>query len=200
MFQELMIILSKYFTGFLGHVIVFLLMTIESSLIPFPSELILLPAGAFAYMGNLNIYLVILLGTLGSVFGAIINYAIGYYLGRNFILKYKKIFFVNETHLKKTEIFFEKYGKITTFLGRLVPIVRQYISIPAGLSKMSFKQFLIYTFLGAFIWVLFLSILGYKLGAEFSKIVVNYVNISIIGLVGVLVLVGVFIYFLKKIK
>lgn len=200
MFEEVMLYLGVYFSGFVGHLLVFLLMAVESSFIPFPSEIVMIPAGAFAYLGSLNIYLVILLGTLGSVFGALVNYFIGYSLGRKYLLKNKKIFFINISHLERTEVFFKKYGKSATFFARLIPVVRQYISIPAGFSKMPLKDFIIYTFLGSFIWVSFLAIVGYKLGEEISKAVVNFVNIFIILLFCALVIVLAFIYFLKKVR
>lgn len=200
MFEEIMFYLGVYFSGFLGHFLVFLLMAVESSFIPFPSEIVMIPAGVFAFRGSLNIYLVILLGTIGSVFGALVNYFIGYYFGRRYLLKHQRLFFINTSHLEKTEHFFKKYGKSATFFARLIPVVRQYISIPAGFSKMPLKDFILYTFLGSFIWVSFLAIIGYRLGEEISKAVVNYVNIFIIVLVCLLVLILAFWYFLKKIK
>lgn len=199
MFEELILFFSDYFSGFLGHFLVFLLMTIESSFIPFPSEIIMVPAGIYAYLGNLNIYMIIFLGTLGSVFGALINYSIGYYLGRRYLLKNKKIFFINISHLEKTELFFKKHGKIATFFGRLIPVIRQYISIPAGISKMNLKDFILYTFLGSFLWVTFLAIIGYKLGEEVSKSILNYFNIFIIVFICLFIIVISLIYFYKKI-
>jgi len=200
MFEEIVIYLSVYLTGFVGHLLVLLLMTIESSFIPFPSEIIMIPAGIFAFLGNLNIYLVILLGTLGSVIGALINYFLSYHFGRKYLLKHKKLFFINLSHLEKTEIFFKKYGSLATFLGRLIPVVRQYISIPAGFSKMNLTKFIFYTFLGSFLWVSFLAIIGYRLGDEISKSIINYFNIVILLLVCAFVIVFAFFYFLKKIN
>jgi len=200
MFEEIIVLLSKYLTGFVGHLLVFVFMTIESSFIPFPSELIMIPAGAIAYVKNLNIYLVIFLGTLGSLAGALINYSLGYYFGRKFIVKRKKIFFINTSHLKKSELFFEKHGKSATFIARLVPVIRQYISIPAGISKMPLKDFILYTTLGSFIWVSFLTIIGYKLGEEMSKSIVNFVNIFVILLFCLFVILLLFWYFYKKLK
>jgi membrane protein DedA with SNARE-associated domain len=199
MFEELILFFSDYFSGFLGHLLVFLLMAIESSFIPFPSEIIMVPAGIYAYLGNLNIYLIILLGTIGSVFGALVNYFIGYHFGRRYLLKNKKIFFINITHLEKTEQFFKKYGKLATFFGRLIPVVRQYISIPAGVTKMNLKDFIFYTFLGSFLWVSFLAIIGYKLGEEISKAILNYFNIVIIIFICVFIIIISFLYFYKKI-
>jgi membrane protein DedA with SNARE-associated domain len=151
-------------------------------------------------MGSLNIFLIILLGTLGSLIGASINYSIGYYFGRKYLLKNKKLFFLNIKHLKKTEYFFKKYGKLATFTGRLIPVIKQYISLPAGFSSMNYFDFIVYTFLGSFLWVTFLAIIGYKLGQEISKIILNYFNIVVIISICIFVLVVAFIYFLKKIK
>lgn len=136
---------------------VFIGMTIESSFFPFPSEIIMPPAGHGA--GTISrLILLISLGTLGSLVGAWINYAIGYFLGRPFLLKYGKFIFINEDKLKKMDDFWEKYGEGGTFICRLIPGVRQIISIPAGMGKMNFFRFSLYTSLGAGIWV---SILGY---------------------------------------
>jgi membrane protein DedA with SNARE-associated domain len=200
MFEEIILLFSDYFSGFVGHLLVFILMTIESSFIPFPSEIIMIPAGFFSYLGNLNIYLVIILGTLGSVFGALINYFIGYHFGRKYLLKHKRFFFIKLSHLEKTETFFKKYGKAATFFGRLVPILRQYISIPAGFSRMNLVDFTIYTFLGSFLWVSFLSVIGYKLGIEISKSVINFFNIFLLLFICVFVIIFALIYYFRKIK
>lgn len=200
MLEAIIFYITTYISSNLGHFFVFLFMTIESSFIPFPSEIVMIPAGTLSFLGHLNIYLVIFLGTLGSVVGALINYFIGYYFGRKYLLKNKKIFFINLSHLRKTEHFFKKYGKSATFFARLIPVVRQYISLPAGFSKMNLKDFILYTFLGSFIWVSFLAIIGFRLGDEISKSVVNYLNIFILLLLCLFVIVITFYYFWKKIK
>lgn len=200
MLEEIIFYITTYISSNLGHFFVFLFMTIESSFIPFPSEIVMIPAGTLSFLGHLNIYLVIFLGTLGSVVGALINYFIGFYFGRKYLLKNKKIFFINLSHLRKTEHFFKKYGKSATFFARLIPVVRQYISLPAGFSKMNLKDFILYTFLGSFIWVSFLAIIGFRLGDEISKSVVNYLNIFILLLLCLFVIVITFYYFWKKIK
>ena len=138
---------------------IFILMFLESSFLPFPSEIIMIPAGYLAYKGKMNLSLILLVGILGSLLGAWLNYFLADKFGRKILLK-----FLKERHLKKVEIFFKRHGHISTFNGRLIPIVRQYISFPAGLAKMNPLKFTIYTTLGATIWVTILALLGYTLG------------------------------------
>lgn len=149
----------------LGYAGIFIAMSIESSFIPFPSELILIPAGALIKLHQMNFTLVIFLAVLGSLLGAEVNYQIGYKFGRKgvnkLIKKYGKFLFLNEKQVQKTDKFFEKNGKITTFIGRLIPVIRQLISLPAGFAKMKKKEFWTYTTLGSGIWSLILIYLGY---------------------------------------
>jgi membrane protein DedA with SNARE-associated domain len=167
--------------GYLGLV---LLMAIESSFFPLPSEIVIPPAAYLASQGSMNIILVILCGTVGSVLGAIFNYILGLTLGRKAVYflantKIAKMLFINEKKVKDTEDYFLKYGNLSTFLGRLIPGVRHLISIPAGFSKMNFKNFLVYTFLGSFIWVTILSFLGYAFGAKQELLMAYYNEIKI---------------------
>lgn len=150
--------------GNLGYLGVFLMMFLESSFFPFPSEVVMIPAGFLAYKGDMNIYVAILMGILGSIAGSLFNYYLAFRFGRDFIIKYGKYFFFNENSMQKMEMFFKKHGEISTFLGRLIPVVRQYISLPAGLSKMNLVKFCIYTGIGAGIWVAILACFGYYVG------------------------------------
>ena len=150
----------------LGYPGIFLLMAIESSFIPFPSEIVLIPAGYLAYQGEMNIFLILLFAILGSLAGAFVNYFIALYLGRPFILRYGKYFFISEETLAKLDAFFQSHGHISTFTGRLIPGIRQLISIPAGIAKMNKLEFALYTVLGAGIWSLVLVLLGYFIGQE----------------------------------
>lgn len=154
---------------------VFVLMTIESSFIPFPSEIVIPPAAYLAAQGKLNIYLVILAGSLGSLLGAIINYFLALYLGRPIVYKLvktkiAKYLLLNQEKVEKSEKFFLKYNKSSTFFGRLIPVIRQLISLPAGFSKMNILSFSFLTFLGALIWSTVLGLLGYFFGANDEKL------------------------------
>ena len=143
-----------------------LLMTIESSFIPLPSELVIPPAAWKASEGSLNIFLVVFAGTVGALMGAYINYFLGRFLGRPLIYKFADTRFahfclIDKRTVEKAENYFVEKGNVSTFVGRLIPGIRHLISIPAGMAKMSFWSFSLYTFLGAGIWNIILSTLGY---------------------------------------
>ena len=147
-----------------------LLMAIESSFIPFPSEVVVPPAAYKAASGNsdLNVYLVVLFATIGANIGAIINYYLAYFVGRPIVYKFANSRFghmclIDEAKVKHAEAYFEQHGALSTFIGRLIPAVRQLISIPAGLAKMKLSTFLLYTTLGAGIWNTILAAIGYYL-------------------------------------
>ncbi len=188
----------SYFLNNLNYFSITLLMAIESSFIPFPSELVMIPAGYLAYQGNLNLFLAVICGIVGSIAGALVNYYIGLKLGRNIILKHKKFLFINSKHLEWTEEYFKKHGAKTTFIGRLIPTVRQYISIPAGFAKMDIKEFILYTALGAGIWSLFLALLGYFLGLSLAQSIVSIVNYLILGVIAVVCVIGLVVYLVKR--
>jgi membrane protein DedA with SNARE-associated domain len=145
-------------------------MLLESTFIPLPSELVIPPAGYLISQEQMNWAGVILAGTAGSVLGALINYALGVYLGRPFILKYGRYFGLSEKGFAKGEQFFLRHGSISTFIGRLILGVRHYISFPAGLARMDLKKFCFYTALGAGIWVSVLAYIGYFVGNNKEKI------------------------------
>jgi len=147
--------------GYLG---IFLLMAVESSFLPFPSEIVLIPAGYLASQGQMSVPLIMSSALAGSMLGALINYYLALTLGRKILEKYGKYFFISEATLDKMDIFFEKHGAISTFVGRLIPGIRQLISVPAGLSRMNLAVFSTYTALGAGIWALVLTMLGYFIG------------------------------------
>ena len=161
--------------GDLGYFGIFILMVIESSAVPMPSEVVMIPAGYHVHAGNMNGILVVLAGTLGSLVGALINYYASLHFGRAFILKYGKYFFLAPENFRKLEEAFLRHGSFATFVGRLIFGVRQYISIPAGLARMPVPLFSLLTTLGAGIWVITLVVLGYILGEgqeskEFAKL------------------------------
>ncbi|MBL0721022.1 MAG: DedA family protein [Sulfurovum sp.] len=171
--------------GSIGYIGIFFLMFLESSFFPFPSEIVMIPAGYLAFQGDMNIYFAILMGILGSLAGALFNYYLALHFGRSFLLKYGKYFFLKEKNLDDLETFFNKHGEVSIFNGRLIPGIRQYISLPAGLSKMNIYKFSFFTSLGAGIWVIVLTALGYFLGAN-QDMVKEYLHIAtIISLISV---------------
>ncbi len=184
----------------LGYFGVFLLMTLESSFIPFPSEVILIPAGYLASTGQFNFWIIIIIAIAGSLLGAGINYTIARYFGREYLLSHSKMFFIKKESLLKIDDYFIKHGGKTTFIGRLIPLVRQYISLPAGFAKMDLKKFILYTGLGAGIWCLFLTSLGYFIGEQVSETIVKSYNLILLILIFVIVLVIGWIYLKKKVK
>ncbi len=182
----------------MGYMGIFLLMLIESSFIPFPSEIILVPAGYLASKGDMDISLILFFSLLGSISGALINYFGALYLGRKFLLKFGKYVFISRETLDKMEEFFKKHGAISTFTGRLVPGVRQLISIPAGLSKMELKLFIFYTSLGALIWSIVLVTLGYIIGKN-QELIQEYLSqIVSITLLLVALITVIYIYNHKR--
>ena len=148
-----------------------LLMTIESSFIPFPSEVVVPPAAyKAAVSGQMNVFLVVLFATVGANIGAVINYYLAKWLGRPIIYKFANsrighMCLIDEAKVQKAEQYFEERGALSTFIGRLIPAVRQLISIPAGLARMKMSKFLVYTTLGAGIWNAILAAIGYYLSS-----------------------------------
>ena len=152
------------------------LMAIESSFIPFPSEVVVPPAAYFACTegSNLNIYLVVVFATLGALIGALVNYYLAVWIGRPLVYKFANSRFghmclIDEAKVVKAEQYFDKHGAISTFIGRLIPAVRQLISIPAGLARMNLANFVLYTSLGAGVWNIVLASLGYWLSTFIPK-------------------------------
>lgn len=165
-----------WYSAHMSHASVVALMAVESSFIPFPSEVVIPPAAYVAgnpdsvlcVTGNylMDVGIIVLCGTIGAMLGAIINYVLSMWLGRLVIYKFADsrvghMLLLDSTKVKTAEDYFNEHGKISTFIGRFIPAVRQLISIPAGLAKMPFGQFLLFTFLGAFIWNIILAVLGY---------------------------------------
>ena len=172
--------------GNMGYLGIFALMFLESSFFPFPSEVVMIPAGYLAFKGEMNLVLVVLAGIVGSLAGAWFNYLLASKFGRGFLLK-----IISQDKIDKLDSFFEKHGHISTFTGRLIPGVRQYISFPAGLAKMDGLKFSIYTSLGAGIWVLVLTLLGFLIG-ENQQLINEYlkqITITTLILLTIIVLI-----------
>jgi len=187
------------FAAQIGYWGIVLLMTLESSFIPFPSELVIPPAAYLAAQGQLNICLVILAGVAGSILGAVFNYFLAYYLGRPLIYRLAKkpwarFLLISEKQVAKAEYFFNRYDRASTFFGRLVPVVRQLISLPAGFVRMSLSRFIVYTFLGSLIWSAVLAALGYFFGANEELWHSYYQEISWVIIIFVILLVFYIIY------
>lgn len=168
---------------------IFVLMAIESSFIPFPSEVVMIPAGYLASRGEISLIGAILVGTAGSLVGALVNYFLALKLGRAAIHKLGKHFFISDKTMTMVEVYFEKHGAFTTFVGRLVPAVRQLISIPAGLARMDLAKFAILTTAGAGLWVTVLTLLGYFIGeqAADSGNVLRNTTIAVVAVVVILI-------------
>lgn len=150
--------------GAFGYPGIIIMMFLESSFVPFPSEVVIPPAGYLAHQGLMNPFAVVACGIAGSLLGAYLNYFIAVKWGRKFFERYGKYFFVSPEALDKAEDFFAKHGHVSTFTARLIPVIRQYVSLPAGLARMNLLKFTIYTGLGSGIWVIILTLLGYWVG------------------------------------
>ncbi|WP_224984695.1 DedA family protein [Geomonas agri] len=179
--------------GAMGYPGIFLLMALESSVIPIPSELVMPPAGYLAQQGQMNMMVAIVCGTVGSLIGAYANYFAAHYLGRPLVLKYGKYVFITEEKFAKVERFFQDHGEISTFIGRLLPVVRHLISLPAGLAGMNHVKFSLYTLLGAGIWVTVLTFIGYVIGSN-QELIMRYSHQAVIGvLIASVVIIAVYV-------
>ena len=201
---------TSWYAAHMNYASITALMTIESSFIPFPSEVVIPPAvyvaseptSALCATGNypVDVALIVLFGTVGAMLGAVINYLLSMWLGRPIIYKFADsrvghLLLLSSEKVQKAENYFNDHGKVSTFIGRLIPGIRQLISIPAGLAKMHFGQFMLYTFLGAFLWNTVLALLGYIAHGQADLINQYSHELSII----ILVLVGVVVvYYVGK--
>lgn len=208
--ESMVMKVENWYANNMNYLSITLLMTVESSFIPFPSEIVIPPAAYVAGKEDstlhatdsypINVLLIVLFGTIGAMLGAIINYLLAMWLGRPIIYafadsKVGHLCLLSSEKVKKAEDYFNDHGKVSTFVGRLIPGIRQLISIPAGLSKMNFGQFLLYTFLGAGIWNIVLALLGYIAHGQMDLIHAysHELSIAIMALLAVAV-----IYFIVK--
>jgi membrane protein DedA with SNARE-associated domain len=145
-------------------------MALESSFFPFPSEVVLPPAGYLAAQGRMNAWIALAAGILGSLIGAVVNYVVAVRLGRPLLHRYGKYLLIKESTLDRAEEYFRSHGEISTFVGRLIPVIRQYISLPAGLARMRLDLFATYTALGAGIWCAILTWIGWYLGTQADRL------------------------------
>jgi membrane protein DedA with SNARE-associated domain len=184
--------------GAMGYTGIFLLMAMESSVFPIPSEVVMPPAGYLVQQGKMNMALVILSGTLGSLAGAYANYFVARWLGRPLVIKYGRYVWITEEHFNRVESFFLRHGEISTFIGRLLPVIRHLISIPAGIARMNHLRFTFYTTVGAALWVSILSGIGYVIGQN-QALIMEYSHEAVLGAVAFsLILVAVYVHFHKR--
>ena len=169
--------------GRLGYPGIVVLMFLESSFFPFPSEVIIPPAGYLAARGEMSFTLVVISGITGSLLGALFNYWISLALGRPFLQRYGKYLLVSEKALARVDRFFDNHGHISTLVGRLLPGIRQYISLPAGMARMDLSLFVLFTSLGAGIWVLVLAMVGYLVGYN-QELLKLYLHKTVWAMVG----------------
>ncbi|KGF47378.1 DedA family protein [Prevotella melaninogenica] len=206
----------SFITSMLGHLnygTIFILMLLESTVIPVPSELVVAPAAYHAAAGNLDIWLVILFSTLGADVGATINYLAGWYLGRPIIYKFANskwghLCLLNQEKVEKSERYFDEHGMVATITGRLLPGIRHLISIPAGLAKMSYWKFLLYTTIGAASWHTILALLGHYMHSfvpedQLQEKILEYGEYIKFGLIFLVIVVCFYIlvkWYVKKKK
>ena len=185
-----------------GYVGIFILMTLESALIPIPSEVTMPFAGFLAHNGSVNLVLIILIGAFGNLVGSLIAYAIGFFLEENVILslieKYGKYILLRKHDYEKGVLWIKKYGVSVTFFSRLLPVVRTFVSLPAGLSEMNIWQFSIFTFLGSLIWSGVLAMFGFYLGNNWESIHPFFQRFQLIIID--LIVLGILFYLNKKLK
>ena len=185
----------------LGYPGIVALMAMESSILPVPSELVMPPAGYWAAKGEMNFVVVLACGVLGSVIGALANYYGAQWIGRPLIQRYGKYVFLSEKNLQRSERFFAQHGEISTLIGRLFPVVRHLISIPAGLHRMPLPKFILYTAIGAAVWCAILTWIGYFLGQHEdvlrSEEIHRYVTWALLALIP-LTVVTVVVYVLRQ--
>ncbi|HXI32718.1 MAG TPA: DedA family protein [Gemmatimonadales bacterium] len=181
----------------MGYPGIVILMAMESSVLPVPSELVMPPAGYLAAKGEMNLVIAIACGVLGSVLGALANYGVALWLGRAVIRRAGRYLLISDKALDRAERFFDRHGEISTLLGRMLPVVRHLISIPAGIARMSLPRFVLFTGLGAFLWCTILATIGYVLGQHEDVLsnveVQHYVSRALVYLIPALI-VTVIVY------
>jgi len=190
--HEIVTAIVDTISGF-GYIGIFIMMFLESSFFPFPSEVVMIPAGYLIFTEQMSWTPALGAAIFGSLAGALLNYYLAISLGRKLLMRYGRYFFMTEQKMDKLESFFKKHGAISTFTGRLIPGLRQYISFPAGLARMKMAPFILYTGAGAGIWVLILTVLGFLIG-ENQHLAKEYLHqILLITLFLVVLIIGFYI-------
>jgi membrane protein DedA with SNARE-associated domain len=187
----------------LGYPGIVLLMAIESSVLPLPSELVMPPAGYLVAKGQMHAGLAVAAGALGSVLGALLNYLLAVVVGEPVLRRYGKFVLVSGRSLDRTEAFFRRHGEISTFIGRLLPVIRHLISIPAGMSRMALGRFVAFTALGAGLWCGILTYLGWLIGrhgGDVARAIGPYVHRTLLFYVlpGAVLLVAVYVWWRRR--
>jgi membrane protein DedA with SNARE-associated domain len=197
--QEIITQVVDWYMANMNYWTITLLMAIESSFIPFPSEIIIPPAAYKAANGELNVFLVVFFGSFGALIGALFNYYLAKYLGQALLLKFAdtrfaRMMLLDRAAVEKSEAYFRKNGNISTLIGRFVPGIRQLISLPAGLVSMNLKNFILYTVIGSTAWNIILAVLGYFFYSQKERLEMYYHEISYVMLgLGVLY-IGYLVY------
>ncbi len=182
-----------------GYAGIVFLMALESACMPVPSEIVMPFAGYLVSSeGEMSLLGVTVAGSVGCTLGSIAAYVAGYYAGRPLILRYGKYFLIREKHLVAAEKWFEKWGDKATFIARLLPVIRTVISLPAGIAKMNFKKFVLYSFVGSVPWTFMLAYIGYWLGEEWESIEGVYKYLQILVVVGVVALITWYIWLHRR--
>lgn len=197
MIAELLSDSVTQFISSIGYVGIFILMALESAAIPIPSELIMTFSGYLAYQGVFDFTLIVVIGAVGCMAGSIVSYWVGLKGGRAFIDKYGKYFFMNHHHLDIAENWFKKYGDKAVFFSRMLPIVRTFISLPAGMGKYSLKKLIIFSFFGSLPWCFALAFIGLKLGPQWKNIITFFNGLDIIV---VFLIIAIVVYYWKNKK
>ena len=195
MFHHIFEVILAFFGG-LDTTSIFFLMALESSLFPIPSEAVMIPAGYLAAVGKISLMQTLLAGTLGSIAGASVNYLLGKYVGKPFLLKYGKYLLINHKKYLEAEALFLTNDRLYTFLGRLIPVIRHLISLPAGIFRMNYPIFVLITGLGAGLWCAILLAVGYYFGESAVTLFAKYTKeASVAVVVGMIIFI---VYFLRR--
>lgn len=197
MASRILLAITAFITGTIsamGYLGIAVLMAIESACIPLPSEVIMPFSGFLVWEGRFDLWLTGLAGAVGCVVGSAVAYWVGYYGGRPLVRRYRRYLLISAQDLERADRWFERYGDSTVFFSRLLPVIRTFISLPAGIARMPFGRFTIYTFLGSFPWCLALSYLGYRAGRHWEDLRRYFHDFDVVILVGLVAAVAWWIW------